>query len=131
VKRPRRGEIRYPNKPKSLDKLATQEELERAAASARYVPSEYHCPIRGQGRKRRAKPAMHCPREWAIPEAVVAIRRAILARRISSRWTGGFPRHVWHREGDVWYEARTHDGAPGDYHAYPIEHVALPAGLDV
>lgn len=129
VRRPRQSQIRYPNKPKSLDRTARQDELERAAAAARYVPSEYHCPVKGRPRKRRAKPAMTCPREWTISEARNAIRLAIMARRISARWTGGFPRHVWHREGDVWYEARTQDGAPGEYHAYPIEHAAVPAGL--
>jgi hypothetical protein len=66
VRRPKRGKIRYPNKPKSLDKLASQEDLERAAAAARYVPSDYHCPAKGRSRKHRAKPTMPCPREWTI-----------------------------------------------------------------
>jgi hypothetical protein len=72
---------------------------------------------------------MHCPRNWTQQQALQAIQRAIRARHVSRSWTGRFPRHVWHREGDVWYEARTSDGAPGDYHAYPIEIATLPAGL--
>jgi hypothetical protein len=90
VRRPKRGKIRYPNKPKSLDKLASQEDLERAAAAARYVPSDYHCPAKGRSRKHRAKPTMPCPREWTIPEAVIAIRRAILARHMD-RWLSAAP----------------------------------------
>jgi hypothetical protein len=72
---------------------------------------------------------MHCPRDWTIQQAIVAVRVAIRARRVSKRWINGFPRHIWHKEGDVWYEACTGTGTAGTYHAYPIEIVGLPAGL--
>jgi len=131
VKRPKRATVRYPNKPKALDTNSPQDQLELAAVNAVYTPSDYHCRgPKGQAPKRRAKPTMHCPRQWTIQEAMVALRGAIRAHRVSRRWIGGFPRHVWHKEGEVWYEARTSDGTPGHYHAYPIEVTALPAGLE-
>jgi hypothetical protein len=114
MKRPKRARVHYPNKPKALDRSATLDRLEEAAINATYTPSEYHCSgPKGQRPKRRAKPAMHCPRNWTQQQALLAIRRAIRAGQVSKRWTGRFPRHVWHREGDVWYEARTSDGTPG------------------
>jgi hypothetical protein len=131
LKRPNRKQIRYPNKPKGLDFEHSKEELEEAAVKARYLPSDYHCKqSKGQPPKRRARPAMLCPRDWTIQQAVVAIRTAIRARRVSRRWVNGFPRHIWHKEGDVWYEARTAMGTAGTYHAYPIEIAGLPAGLE-
>lgn len=59
-----------------------------------------------------------------------AVRQAIRNGLVSkATLPSGFPRHIWHYEGDVWYEARTTDGAPGEYHGYPIEASALPAGI--
>jgi hypothetical protein len=131
LKRPKKREIRYPNKPKALDSAHSKDELEEAAVNARYVPSDYHCKqANGRPPKRRAKPAMHCPRDWSIQQALVAVRAAIRAKRVSRRWINGFPRHIWHKEGDVWYEARTETGTAGVYHAYPIEITGLPAGLE-
>jgi hypothetical protein len=130
VKRPRRAAFRYPNKPKSLDKFCPAERLEHAAVNATYLPSDYHCRgSNGERPKRRAKPTMLCPRQWTIGEARVALREAIRLGQISKRWVGSFPRYVWHREAEVWYEARTSDGTPGTYHAYPIEPTAVPVGL--
>jgi hypothetical protein len=131
MKRPKRARIHYPNKPKALDASSPVERLEEAAVNAKYTPSDYHCSgPKGQPPKRRTKPTMHCPRNWTRREAIVAIRHAIRSRHVSRRWTGGFPRHLWYGEGDVWYEARTNDGTPGVYHAYPVEIAALPAGLE-
>jgi hypothetical protein len=131
LKRPRRRQsVRYPNKPKYLDRSATSEQLENAAVNATYRPSPYHCPSAG-GRppQRRAKPASYCPENWTINRARICLREAIRARQVSRQWVGDFPRHVWHKEIDVWYEACTNQGTPGTYHAYPIEISGLPPGL--
>lgn len=130
MKRPKRPEIRYPSKPKFLDKTSSQERLEAAAVKVNYKPSDYHCPQQGQPPKGRAKPAMHCTREWSLREAVNALRTAIRNRRVSRQWCGDFPRHVWHKEGDIWYEACTNVGTAGTYHAYPIELAGLPPGIE-
>jgi hypothetical protein len=129
MKRPKRQATRYPNKPKFLDKSSPPERLEAAAVKVSYTASEYHCP-QPEGRpKGRAKPAMHCPRLWTVTQALNALRAAIRGRRVSRQWCGDFPRHVWHREGDVWYEACTNVGTAGTYHAYPIEEAGLPPDL--
>lgn len=129
VKRPKKRNERFPNKPKFLDRAPAADALEAAATAARYVPSDYHCKIDGRLR-RRVKPATPCPRDFSLQEAGNAIRAAMRAGRVSRQWINGFPRHLWHRIGDVWYEACTNNGTAGTYHAYPIEVFALPAGLD-
>lgn len=72
---------------------------------------------------------MSCPREWTNQQALNALRASIRAKRVSKSWVKGFPRYVWHQEGDVWYEARTLNSRPGEYHAHPIEIIGLPVGL--
>ena len=73
---------------------------------------------------------MHCERRWRTQEALNAIRSAIFAGRVSSAWTeDGFPRYVWHKEGNVWYEARTEDRKAGEYHGHPVEEIGVPVEL--
>ena len=130
MQRPRRRGVRYPNKPKHLDQTATQDQLERAAVNAKYRPSPYHCrQPDGQPPKWRTKPASHCPEGWTNRHAQICLREAIRAGQISRQWVEGFPRHVWHNETGLWYEACTSQGTPGIYHAYRIEIAGLPAGL--
>jgi len=132
VKRPeRRDKINYPSKPKFLDISSPQDRLENAAVNACYERSLYHCrSTNGQPPVRRAKPASHCPDGWTDRQALIRLREAIRARRVSRQWVAGYPRHVWHKEGDLWYEACTSIGTAGLYHAYPIEVSGLPPGLD-
>ncbi len=128
MKRPKTREIKFPQKQRILRKSVPKEELEAAAAAAVYAPSNYHCKIDGK-LARRVKPATPCPREFTLQQAGDAMRAAILAGRVSRQWIDGFPKHLWHKDGDVWYEACTTAGTPGTYHAYPIEVYGLPAGL--
>jgi hypothetical protein len=105
--------------------------LETAAVNAKYVFSEYHrCGPDGRPAKKRTKPASHCPRQWTKQEALNALRAAIRKGHVSqNRTSDGFPRRVWHKEGETWYEATTQDRAGGFYHGYPIEEIQLPNGL--
>jgi hypothetical protein len=128
MKRPKSRAGKFPSKDRVLRKQVTLAELEAAAVAARYAPSNYHCKIDGK-LARRVKPATPCPREFSLQEAGNALRAAIRAGRVSQHWVKGFPRQLWHREGDVWYEACTNFGTAGTYHAYPIEVSGLPAGL--
>jgi hypothetical protein len=128
MKRPKKRAERFAGKGKVLMKSASAEEIEAAAVGARYAPSDYHCKENGRLR-RRVKPATPCPRDFTLQEAGNAIRAAIRARRVSREWINGFPRHLWHKEGDQWYEACTNVGTAGTYHAYPIEVLSLPLGL--
>jgi hypothetical protein len=128
VKRAKIREITFPSKQRVLRKSVPIEELEAIAQTARYAPSNYHCRIDGK-LARRVKPATPCPRDFTLQEAGDAMRAAIRAGRVSRQWVNGFPRQLWHKEGNVWYEASTHAGTAGTYHAYPIEVSGLPAGL--
>ena len=128
MKRPPAREIKFPQKRRILRKHNTNQELEAAANAAIYAPSNYHCRIDGK-LARRVKPATPCPREFTFQQARDAIRRAILAGNVSRKWIDGFPKHIWHKEGDVWYEACTEAGNLGTYHGYPIDASNLPAGL--
>lgn len=118
-------------KPKSCLKNPDKQKLEVAAMAAAFRPSVYHCPGTDRRVKRRKKPASECPRVWETQQGTVAIREAIRAGRVSNQWTsdGRFPRHVWHREGEVWYEACTSNADDGTYHGYAIDERALPPGL--
>lgn len=128
--RPKKRNERFPNKPKVLAQQILPEMLEAAAVAAKYAPSDYHCPVNGR-LARRIKPATPCPRSFTLQQAGNAMRSAIRAGRVSRQWIEGFPKHLWHKEGDVWYEACTTVGNLGTYHAYPIEVAGLPAGLQV
>lgn len=44
-------------------------------------------------------------------------------------WEGRFPRYVWHREGEVYYEARLTNRETGCYKGYPIEPTEYPEGI--
>jgi hypothetical protein len=119
-----------PSKQKSLLKSFDRAWLERAAATANYSPSGYHCRMPdGRPRKLRARPASPCARQWQIAEATEALRLAIIRGRVSETWEDGFPRYAWHRDGEIIYEARHTRGPHGTYHAYPIEPSEAPAGL--
>jgi hypothetical protein len=48
------------------------------------------------------------------------LRRAIRDGRVSELADGAFPRYVWHREGDVMYEARLVNSGSGEYKGYPL-----------
>jgi hypothetical protein len=128
MKRPRQRAERFLGKQKALMKSVSTEELDAAANGARYAPSDYHCKENGRLR-RRVKPQTPCPRDFTLQEAGDALRASIRARRVSRDWINGFPRRVWYKQGDQWYEACTNTGTAGTYHAYPIEVVGLPPGL--
>jgi len=130
MKRPASREIKFPQKQRILRKGVPKQELEAAALAVKYAPSNYHCKIDGK-LARRVKPATPCPRDFTLQQAGDAIRAAIRAGRVSQRWMGGFPKHVWHKEGNVWYEACTEPGNLGTYHAYPVEVSGVPVELRV
>ncbi len=110
---------------KRLARSVNRVELMVAEAAASYSASEYHCPPQ----KPRIKPATPCPRVWKASEANDALRLAIRNERVSEAWEDGFPRYVWHRDGETIYEARHTRGPHGTYHAYPIEAADAPRGL--
>lgn len=107
-------------------------DLAEVAESCRYVGSPYHKdrPSFVGTTYRRRPDASMCPRYLADCRERVEcwLREAIKAGQVGS-WEGGFPRYVWHREGDMVFEAR--QGAPGsgEYHGYPLSPMQRVRGL--
>ncbi|MGH3871921.1 MAG: hypothetical protein ACRDSR_10480 [Pseudonocardiaceae bacterium] len=58
------------------------------------------------------------------------LRQAIRCGRTGGLWEGDFPRYVWHRVGQVWYEARLVNRELGQYKGYPLSPDERPGTLD-
>jgi hypothetical protein len=99
------------------------EAMRLAALKVRYTGSSYH---RSTGSKagpiaRRVGLTSKCPPSWTNLEATRLLRLAITDGRVSVSWEHGYPRYVWHLDGDVLYEARLTNSGNGEYHGYPLE----------
>lgn len=125
MRRPKSRAELFTGKPKVLHKNPTRDELEAATVAARYASSIHHCPENGR-LATRVKPATRCPRHFSLQDAGNAMRAAIRAGRISRRWINGFPKHIWQKVGDVWYEGCTTVGNAGVYHGYPVDEHRVP-----
>ena len=107
-------------------------DLARVADSCRYVGSPYHKATRsfaGTARGRRPDASL-CPGDLVDSRDRVEcwLRQAVRAGRVGA-WDGGFPRYVWHREGDTVFEARQGSPGSGEYHGYPLEPKQVVKGL--
>ena len=94
-------------------------DLDAVAEQVTYESSPYHSRA---ARIHRPRPdASKCPAEVSsdLERVELWLRQAIQAGT-TGVWENGFPRYVWHRVGDVIFEAR--QGAPGSgvYHGYPL-----------
>ena len=71
-----------------------------------------------------------CPRDLADRRELVEgwLRDAVRAGKVGV-WDGGFPRYVWHREGDMVFEARQGSPGSGEYHGYPLSPAQRVRGL--
>jgi hypothetical protein len=132
LKKPQQGQSLQPLKTKEMLVLsalshATAERfiaaMRVAAAKVRYTGSPYH---RSPGSKGgpiagRVGLTSRCPPSWTNTEATRVLRIAIVEGRVSCIWEGGYPRHVWHLDGEVLYEARLTNSGNGEYHGYPLE----------
>jgi hypothetical protein len=59
-------------------------------------------------------------------ELTAWLRSALASGRIGAPWDGDFPRYVWHRRGDVVYEARLVNSGLGEYKGWPLERDEWP-----
>jgi hypothetical protein len=107
-------------------------DLEAVAREVRYTGSPYHkdVPSFAGMPVRRKPPASICPRELARQQETVAgwLREGIRLGNVGT-WAGRFPERVWHREGDVVYEAVLTRPLTGEYHGYPLEPNETVEGL--
>jgi hypothetical protein len=93
-------------------------------AKARYVGSQYHKDLPSfAGQAIRPLPDREvCPRHLALRQADIQrwLAEAIAHGHFSAYWEGGFPRYVWHRDGDVVYAARLTNRGGGEYKGFPL-----------
>ena len=108
-------------------------DLTQVAESCRYVGSPYHKDAPGfAGVPRGRRPsASLCPGDLADRRELVEqwLRDAVRSGRVGA-WDGGYPRYVWHREGDIVFEARHGSPGSGDYHGYPLQPSQRVRGLE-
>jgi hypothetical protein len=58
------------------------------------------------------------------------LKKALRRGAVGAPWEGDFPRYVWHRQGEVVYEARLTNRVAGEYKGYPLLQDEWPAGLE-
>jgi hypothetical protein len=131
LKRPKQGKAVAPFKPREMLDLTElsasaaekfREAMQQVAGKVRYTGSPYHRSSAKEGPvAQRIGVASRCPPNWINLEATRLLRNAILEGRVSTHWEQGFPRHVWHLDEDVLYEARLTNAGNGEYHGYPLE----------
>ena len=120
-RRPRRRSIHVP----------PSTNLANLAARASYVGSpEHKDSVSFAGQPRPRGDASLCPREIQDLEVITGwLRSAIREGSTGAPWEGDFPRYVWHREGDVVFEARLVNREKGSYKGYPLNEDERPPGI--
>lgn len=107
-------------------------DLKTIAAKASYIGSPEHkdTPSFAGQLRPRANAAL-CDRTLAQKQVLVTrwLRKAIRFGHVSGPWEGDFPRYVWHREGDVVFEARLVNQVNGQYKGYPLNREEWPQNL--
>jgi len=106
--------------------------LSEIAEQVRYVGSPEHKDTPSfAGSPRPRADATLCDRSLANQLLKITrwLQSAIRQRQVGEPWEGRFPRYVWHREGEVCYEARLTNRETGYYKGYPIEPTECPEGI--
>lgn len=102
--------------------------LAEIAARASYVGSSEHKSYPSfAGPPQRRSDATKCDPALSDPAQLTQwLRTAIVSGRVGAPWEGDFPRYVWHREGDVYYEGRLVNQELGHYKGYPLDRSEWP-----
>ena len=106
-------------------------DLAEIARASRYEGRAYHRTIRTDAGHPIYRPGKSkCPEELQGDPVRVTqwLRAAILAGRFGA-FEGGFPSRVWHREGDIVFEARQGTPGSGVYHGFPLSGARRIKGL--
>ena len=106
-------------------------DLEAVARKASYVGSPEHKDTPSfAGQPRPRADAAICDRSLAGKQAQVTkwLRKAIRCGFVNAFWEGEFPRYVWHKEGDIVFEARLVNQGTGQYKGYPLNPEEWPVG---
>ena len=97
-------------------------DLKAVARASRYEGRAYHRTIRTDAGLPAYLPGKSkCPEDLQRDPARVTqwLRAAIVSARVGV-FDGGFPSRVWHREGDIVFEARQGTPGSGVYHGFPL-----------
>lgn len=107
-------------------------ELEEWAKSASYIGSPEHKTYPSfAGRPKLRSDATPCPPEINDAEVIGTwLRAAILKGNVSAyRDQGTFPRYVWARLQQRWFEGRLVNAVSGAYKGYPVTEESIPSEL--
>ena len=104
-------------------------DVDDIANNATYVSSPYHSLAVPAPRPR--PDATLCPLSVSKnPIRIIRWLRDSIRQGRTGSWSGnGFPKYVWHRVGDVIYEAREGSPGTGIYHGYPLDSSQTVRGL--
>lgn len=107
-------------------------DLDSLAATAKYVGSCEHKDFPSfAGSPCPRCDASLCPREIRdIATPTAWLRSAIRKGATGTLWEGGFPRYVWHKNGDTVFEARLVNSGNGSYKGYPLKDDEWPPGIE-
>jgi hypothetical protein len=123
-KRPLRRQVILPE---------TEVNLAAIAERAGYVGSPEHKDAPSfAGPARPRTDASICDKQLTEDRDLITkwLKTAIRRGAIGGIWEGDFPRYVWHKEGDLVYEARLVNRELGEYKGYPLNKTEWPEGLD-
>ena len=107
-------------------------ELENWAASASYIGSPEHKTYPSfAGPPKLRSDATPCPQEFKDASIIQTwLREEIRQGNVSAyRDQGTFPRYVWGRRGNRWFEARLVNAQSGAYKGYPVTEESIPNEL--
>lgn len=101
------------------------------ANQVEYVGSPEHKAVPSfAGQPRLRADASCCPPEISQSTACEWLRSAIRLGAVGAPWEGGFPRYVWHKEGDLVYEGRLVNREAGTYKGYPLQREEWPDRIE-
>jgi len=103
----------------------THSEREFAARAASYTGSPEHKLPHARS------DATLCPTDLQGKQSELTnwLRKAISEGSAGGLVEGGFPRYVWYRDGERFFEGRLTNQALGQYKGYPIEVEEVPVEL--
>jgi hypothetical protein len=107
-------------------------DLAAAASSAAYTGSPEHKDAPSfAGQPRPRADASICDPVFSERQIELTrwLRNAIRAGVVSEFAENGFPRYVWHRDGQTVFEARLVNSGSGEYKGYALNKDEWPAGL--
>ena len=98
---------------------------EKASAKASYTGSPEHKLPHARSDATLCPPDL----ESRLPELTLWLRDAIARGNVGGMMEGSFPRYVWYRQGEHFFEGRLTNHVLGEYHGYPIDSDEAPPDL--